>query len=178
MNAAPLRPRLAQSGSARFFADRGFTLAEIAVVTLIISILAALAVPYFKQSIISARSDTLINDLRVFTQAFQAHLQEKGDWPAEQADPGQLPTGMDGYLRQSNWERVSPIGGYYNWDNQQRHNGLKLQAVIAICTVGEIKVTSDRIQLEDIDRKLDDGNLSTGNFRLGFRNEPIYIIEP
>jgi hypothetical protein len=32
--------------------------------------------------------------------------------------------------------------------------------------------------LEMIDRELDDGDLTTGSFRLGFGNCPLYIIEP
>ena len=32
-------------------------------------------------------------------------------------------------------------------------------------------------QLTDIDTKLDDGNLSTGNFFLGYRNYPVFVLE-
>jgi hypothetical protein len=39
-------------------------------------------------------------------------------------------------------------------------------------------VTADRVQLADIDRRCDDGNLATGTFLLGFANEPVYILEP
>jgi hypothetical protein len=38
-------------------------------------------------------------------------------------------------------------------------------------------VSSDFNQLSDIDRKLDDGNLSTGNFFLGYRNYPVFVLE-
>jgi hypothetical protein len=31
---------------------------------------------------------------------------------------------------------------------------------------------------EEMDRALDDGNLNTGNFVLGFGNSPVLILEP
>lgn len=157
---------------------RAFTLVEIGVVVFIVGLVAALAVPQIKKMILAARSEATINDLRVFTQAFEHHLQEKGDWAPEQAIPGAYPVGMEGYLRQSNWEKRTPIGGYYNWERQIRHNGQRLQAAIAISSKDGEQVTTDRLQLEDIDRRLDDGDLTTGKFRLGYRNEPVLIIEP
>lgn len=158
--------------------ERGFTLVEIGIVVIIIGLVAAVAVPQLKKMVQAARSEAIINDLRVFTQAFEHYLQEKGDWPPEQASPGVYPAGMEGYLRQSNWEKQSPIGGFYNWERQIRHNGQRLQAAIAISSKNDILVTTDRMQLEDIDRRLDDGDLTTGKFRLGYRNEPVLIIEP
>ena len=32
-------------------------------------------------------------------------------------------------------------------------------------------------QLTDIDHKIDDGDLDTGTFRLGYRNQPVFVIE-
>lgn len=158
--------------------SKGFTLIEISIVVLIIGLVMSIAVPQIRKSIIIARSDALINDLRVFSQAFQQYMHEKGDWPADDAAPGVAPTGMETYLRQSNWSRRSPIGGHYAWQNPSRHGGQKIQACIGVVSVGEEGVSSDRIQLEDIDRRIDDGNLATGSFRLGFGNEPLLIVEP
>ncbi|MFA5265192.1 MAG: type II secretion system protein [Opitutaceae bacterium] len=156
---------------------RAFTLVEISVVVLIIGLVASIAVPQIKKSVITARSETVINDMRVFSQAFEHYLQEKGDWPPATSSPGEYPSGMEGYLSQSNWSRRTPIGGLYNWQNQVRHSGLKITAAIAISSAEGNEVSSDQLQLEDIDRRIDDGDLSTGSFRLGFGNEPIYIIE-
>ncbi len=84
---------------------------------------------------------------------------------------------MIGYLRASNWTRVTPIGGKYYWNPNSLHQGTRYRAVIVVATVGQDRVTSDRNQLLEIDRKIDDGNLSSGNFRLGASNYPIYILE-
>ena len=156
---------------------RAFTLVEIGLAALIIGLMAVLAIPQFKKSILVTRSETTINDLRVFSQAFQAYLHDKGDWPPE-TEAGGIPSGMEGYLRESNWTHASPIGGCYNWDKNQLHGGKHLRAAIAISSKGENRVTTDMAQLLDIDLRYDDGNLSTGSFRLGAANEPVFVIEP
>jgi len=157
---------------------QAFTLLEIGMVTLLIGLLAVVAVPQGKKLIVAARSKAVINDLRGFTRAFQAYLREKGDWPPGLATAGEVPPGMADYLRQSNWEKITPIGGYYHWEKNMKHNDRTVRAAIVIASKGLVKVTADRIQLEDIDRKCDDGNLATGSFLLGFANAPLYILEP
>ncbi len=157
--------------------QRGFSLVELGIVVLIISILAALAIPTFKRITLEARASTVMNDLRVFSDAYQNYVHEKGDWPPGSGVPGQFPDGMEGYLGQTSWTRVSPIGGSYTWDPNSTQSGERYRAVIVIATDGDNKVTIDRNQLLEIDRKIDDGNLDTGTFRLGYRNYPIYILE-
>lgn len=144
---------------------------------MIIGIMAAIAVPQFKRSIITARGETVANDLRVFTQAFQQYMQDKGDWPQEDSIAGFFPPGMENYLRESNWTRPTPIGGYYVWNSRSLHVGSHIRASISIISSGESVVSSDPIQLENIDRRMDDGNLVAGSLRLGFNHEPLWIIE-
>jgi len=163
---------------ARWRGIKAFTLLEIGVVTLLIGLLTVVAVPQFKKLLVTARSKAVTNDLRAFTQAFQTYLREKGDWPPGQATAGEIPPGMVGYLRQSNWEKITPIGGYYRWEKNQKHNDRTVRAAIVISSKDRTKVTADRVQLEAIDRRCDDGNLATGSFLLGFANEPLYILEP
>jgi type II secretory pathway pseudopilin PulG len=157
---------------------KAFTLLEIGVATLLIGMLAVVAVPQGKKFIVAARSKAVINDLHAFTQAFQSYLREKGDWPPGPVKAGEIPAGMAGYLQQSDWAKITPIGGYYHWVKNQKHNDRTVRAAIVISSQGRAKVTADRFQLEDIDRRCDDGNLATGTFLLGFANEPVYILEP
>lgn len=157
---------------------RGFSLIELAVVVAIISIVCAIAVPMAHTLIISARTDAVANDLRIFSGGFHTYAQEKGTWPPEADGSGVVPTGMEPYLRETNWTQPSPIGGKYTWDRNTLHQGHYYAAAISIRSVDGSPVTEDRNQLLEIDRKIDDGDLNTGRFLLGFHNYPVWVIEP
>ena len=154
-----------------------FTLIELAVVVGIISIVAAFAVPIAQHIVLQARSAAVENDLRVFSAAFQHYASEHGDWPAGDGTPGAFPPGMDGYLGLSNWQRATPIGGNYAWDPNSTQQGSHYRAVIVIASTQDNPVSSDRLQLTDLDQKIDDGDLTSGNFLLGYRNYPMYVLE-
>jgi len=165
-------------GRVRWRGTKAFTLLGIGVATLFIGLLAVAAAPQLKKLIITARSKAVIADLHAFTQAFQLYLREKGDWPPGPAAAGEIPSGMVGYLQQSDWAKSTPIGGYYHWEKNVKHNDRTVRAAIVISSQGRAKVTADRFQLQDIDRRCDDGNLATGSFLLGFANAPVYVLEP
>jgi prepilin-type N-terminal cleavage/methylation domain-containing protein len=155
----------------------GFSLVEISVVVLIISLLAALGVPHWKKAHLNARATAVANDLRVFAGAFQTYAQERGDWPAAAAAPAEIPAGMQNYLAVTSWQRPTPVGGQYAWARDTLQQGERYRAAVLLQSVGENRVTVDRQLLLDLDHKIDDGNLDTGNFRLGFRNQPVFVIE-
>lgn len=173
----PSRPSLPRLSSRRLHSEAGFTLLELSVVVFIISVIAAVAVPAIKKINLEARSTTVVNDLRVFSGALQSYTQEHGDWPAGTGEPGVFPVGMEGYLRKTNWEHPTPVGGLYTWSPNTTQGGDRYRAAIVISTSGSNQVSSDLAQLTDLDRKLDDGSLDTGNLRLGFRNYPVYVLE-
>jgi prepilin-type N-terminal cleavage/methylation domain-containing protein len=157
--------------------EGGFTLLELSIVLLIVSVIAIFAAPAIKETILEARARAVAHDLRVYASAFQTYAQEKGDWPPGDAVPGSFPAGMSGRLGQTNWERVTPVGGRYTWQPDSLHQGERYHAAILLSSTSDTKVTTDRKQLEEIDRAIDDGNLETGNFRLGYRNFPVFVIE-
>jgi type II secretory pathway pseudopilin PulG len=150
---------------------------ELAVVVLVIGIVAAASIPALKKNAQNARSSAVMNDFRVYAGAFQAYAQEHGDWPPGGGAPGAFPAGMDGYLSQTNWSRTTPIGGNYQFATQSPQQGSRYAAVIIIASGPNNPVTPDANQLTDIDTKLDDGNLTTGNFFLGYRNYPVFVLE-
>jgi prepilin-type N-terminal cleavage/methylation domain-containing protein len=156
----------------------GFTLVEIMVVVTIISLLAMLAIPTMQKIRRKARASAIANDFRVFATAFLTYSHENGAWPAESA-AGITPTGMDPYLKGGSWPRISPMGGHYNWDNSQLHQGgFRPHAAIAISATGDAPLLIDADQLKEIDFAIDDGDLTTGNFRLGSGNAPLFVVEP
>jgi len=146
------------------------------MVVLIISLLALMAVPAFQRIKMKTRTSIIANDLRVFAAAFDVYAQEKGTWPPEAA-PGVIPVGMEVYLRNTAWTRTTPIGGKYNWENNQLHFGVRYRAAIAISAAPGAPLPLDAAQLYALDQAIDDGNLLTGNFRIGTGLNPLYVIQ-
>jgi prepilin-type N-terminal cleavage/methylation domain-containing protein len=135
-----------------------FTLVEIMVVIVIIGLLAALAIPAVRRASRASQNTRMINDFRVFVQAFEIYNTQNGGWP-DTAAPGvmpTLPTAITDTLKASNWEATTVVGGRWQWENALSSSG-----TAGICILG---LTCSDEQLQQIDAKLDDGNLATGNF--------------
>jgi prepilin-type N-terminal cleavage/methylation domain-containing protein len=164
-------------------ADRAFSLVELMIAVLIISILFAMAVPTYQRIQRKARATTVANDFRVFGAAFQAYAHERGTWPAESA-PGVVPTGVTNQdLQTETWSKMTPMGGKFDWEYNQVHPGGttaggKWHAAVAITNTSDAPLIIDADLMEAIDQDLDDGDLDTGIFRKGFGDCPILIIEP
>jgi prepilin-type N-terminal cleavage/methylation domain-containing protein len=154
-----------------------FTLVEIMVTITIISLLAAIMVPSVQRVKRRTVATAVANDLRTFAAAFDTYAHETGGWPAEVA-AGVFPPEMASRINSTAWQRPTPIGGQYNWDNNQTHYGTKYRAVIQISDTAAVPLLQDVELWEAVDRVIDDGNLATGNFRLGANDEPIFIVSP
>ena len=66
--------------------NRGFTLIEILIVMVIITILAGISVAVYSNSIVRAKEATLTQDLRDMREAIDAYHADKGKWPASLDD--------------------------------------------------------------------------------------------
>ena len=155
----------------------GFTIADVLMSIIIISISLAVIVPRLTSTKRQAMVTAVGNDLRTFAAAFDTYAHEKGEWPADTA-AGVLPPEMATRINAESWLRVTPIGGQYSWDNNQTHYGTRYKAVIQVCATSAAPLPQDVELWEAIDKAIDDGNLYTGNFRLGADDEPIFIITP
>lgn len=146
------------------------------MVVAIISALAAVAVPSVMRFKRKAVATAVANDLRVFAAAFDTYSHEKGGWPAEVA-AGVFPPEMVDRMEKTPWERVTPLGGQYDWEYKQTHGGV-ITAAIQIADTSSAAVLQDLELWESVDRVIDDGNLNTGNFRIGGEGTPIFVIAP
>ena len=76
---------------------RGFTLVELMLVVVIISILAGLAIPNYRVVVIKARAADVLGRIRVVELGVHSYLGENNAWPDESA-VSVVPTGLDGFL--------------------------------------------------------------------------------
>jgi len=86
----------------------GFTLIELMMVAFVISVLAAIALPQYKNSIIQAREATLKEDLFIFRDTIDQYQADKGRYPASLEALVE-----EGYLRRV---PVDPITGAADWE--------------------------------------------------------------
>lgn len=158
----------------------GLSLVEVLVAVLIISLLAMLAVPTVQRIQRKAKATVILNDLRVFAAAFDTYAHQNGRWPAECA-AGVLPPEMTNDLKADVWLRTTPMGGKYNWDNNQLHFGTRFQAAIAISSTGSAPMVLDVPMLLELEHAIDgpdQTNFLGGTFRIGTGLCPLYIVQP
>jgi prepilin-type N-terminal cleavage/methylation domain-containing protein len=145
----------------------GFTLVEIMVVVVIIGLLAAMALPAFQRVKLSAVSKRYLNDARQVRDGAERYALENGNFPPNGV--GGLHASLQGYIPQAIFAATTtPLGGVWDWDYQQ--DGFTASISVYLFTASDA-------QLLDIDRTIDDGNLTTGLFRK-MGSKAIFIIQP
>jgi prepilin-type N-terminal cleavage/methylation domain-containing protein len=75
----------------------GFTLVELVLVVVIVSILAGLAIPNYQIVVTKARAADLLGRIDVIEHGVTSYLGDNNSWPAE-TGAGVVPTGLVGYL--------------------------------------------------------------------------------
>ncbi len=92
------RARIGAAGMGRWFgSEGGFTLIELLTVMVLISIIAAIAMPRLRRSITKARAAEVIGELNVIKVAAITYQADRNAWPAERG-PGVVPPGLEAYL--------------------------------------------------------------------------------
>ncbi len=146
---------------------KGFTLVEIMIVVVLIGLLSTIALPYINKVRASAQTTRLINDWRIYSDAFEQYALEEGDFPGD-ANRGVIPTGMEEYLDDGKCTEFTAVGGKWDWDE----NAFGFTAGISIVGDG----LPEDVFLK-IDEKIDDGNLTTGLFKKVNADRYAKIIE-
>lgn len=148
--AMTLRPSLSRST----LRSRGFTLVEIMIVVVIIGVLAAIAIPGFQRIQTRSKISAFANDLRIGRDGIETYALENGAWPPDGASG--VPFEVDGYVNRATFNGNTPLGGTWDWD-------VGVFGYTAGLSVRN--PTADQATMRLVDQHVDDGNLSTGNFR-------------
>lgn len=146
----------------------GFTLVEIMIVVMLISMLAVMAIPSYVRARAISTGVRVANDLRVFGQAFAVYAIENGNYPADSHETLPSAPGINDYIEESKFNEVTAIGGRYNWEGPDSYPYAGVSVSGSSISVAE---------LEKIDAVVDDGDLSSGDFRRPSNGRYTYIIE-
>jgi prepilin-type N-terminal cleavage/methylation domain-containing protein len=159
------RPTPARSGP-RFCGVGGFTLVEIMIVVVLVGVLAALALPLHHRLTTRAKMSRFQNELRVASQALEVYTMQNGDWPPDGG--GGWPESLLDYLPSPNrWDQPTPVGGYWSWSRGA--DGVHAALRVSGHTGGEAFAL-------ELDRLIDDGNLTAGLLR-GTPDQLLYILQ-
>lgn len=130
------------------------------IVAAIICLVAALAIPAYKQAIRSAKRSQLAREMRTSAEGFEIYAADHTGSMPDTAAYGAFPAGMESYLpKNTTWSGVAPGGGSWAW---LWFNGSTILGSRGFVAVLGTELTSE--DLLQMDETLDDGNLSKGGF--------------
>lgn len=156
---------------------RGALLLDLSAGLFVLSLVAAAAVPAWQRARLADRASATVTDLTRFAGALRQYAHERRDWPAASEEPGAAPAGVSDFLPAEHWQQPTPLGGRYLWARETLQRGERYQAALVLADTPTSRVSSDRRLLVAVDQAIDDGNLDTGRFRLGFRLQPVFVLE-
>jgi type II secretory pathway pseudopilin PulG len=138
------------------------------IVVSIISLLAVMVVPSFMRAREQAQNAKFMNALRVASGAFEEYATEHGNYPAD-VNRGIVPAGMSTYFSpQFDWTQPTPLGGNWDWDANV------FGFIAGISVIGS---SANDAQFKEIDVRMDDGNLATGQFQSPASGRFTYILQ-
>lgn len=152
--------------------NSGFTLVEVLVVVVILGLIAAIAIPILAHDLgQDAEKIAFMANIKTFAKAADVYFVINEEY-LENSCSGVLPTGFGTLIDQTKWTSDTPIGGV--WDTESDSFGIKF-AVGVHFTCGHGTARSDTY-MTTIDSEMDDGNLSTGQFRKIASDRYYYIL--
>jgi len=160
----------------------GFTLAEVMAVIAILGILSAIAIPNYIKYRRKGQLAEIAANLSAFEKGFIAFALEHGGFPDDchtDNGPFGLPDELDGvsntqivkYIRTDAWVKPTPLGGRYNWEGPDTYWDAFGYVGISI---DEGTAPQETFRL--LDGLIDDGDLSSGKFRLTPNTRYTYMI--
>jgi len=130
------------------------------IVVAIIGLLSAVAIPAFAKARRNARISTMLNDMRIIYDSFGMYAMNNGSYPVGWRF---APEPVTEYLTHAKWNEPTPLGGRWLYFSAF---GTHLLVVDNINLAAGDNPIAPRDQWEEVDERIDDGNLATGYFRL------------
>ena len=157
---------------ARHTRSSGFTLIELLVVVAILGILASVAVVATRESILKAKVSAAAGDLRTFKSGFINYTSDHGQFPPDSHldAPYHLASGSgaEHYIPVDRWMTETVLGGNYNWEGPDYY---------PYAGIAFFNPTAPASTMAMLDDTLDDGDLSSGSFRITPNGRYTYIID-
>jgi len=156
----PSRCRLlVRAAPTQLAAQRGMTLVEMMIVILIIAILAAAAIPQFKNVSEEVKQKQVANNLRSFLDGCVRYKLKTG-LEVPDTSSGTWHPDLEGFIDRDSFERRTPVQGVYDTDDD-----LGVTSAFGIHFLTGAGSPKDDAYMSEIDAMVDDGDLSTGGFR-------------
>ncbi len=137
----------------------GFTLIELIVVVIVLAILAGVAVPRYFDYTQRAKVSMLAAEFKLIRRAVMQYRIDTREWPADTANWGDTPPGLQTYFDGNPFVHSSGLGAQYDW------NGPPFHAATPHLSVRFVPPPANPLTdslMTGVDQILDDGNLSTG----------------
>lgn len=141
-------------------AQRAFIRFEIVVVSVVLTVLGFVFVPYYAAAESDTRVSTCADQMHRITQGFDVFHASNGYWPPDTV-VGKLPPEMRSFFKGENpFLGETPIGGQYDYEL------LEDSGVVCIVIRGAGIIEPPTIEdAMALDAYMDDGDLRSGNFR-------------
>ncbi len=154
----------------RSCAAHAFTLVEILIVVVILGILAAIVVPAFAGATDESRRGAFAESLHSLIESAEIYQARTGQHIPDSSS-GVFPPELLGYIRESDFEGGTPVGGV--WDTEFNDSGVTSAVGVHFDGTGE---TQDDAYMTLVDAIVDDGDLSTGVFRMLAASRYYYVL--
>jgi len=145
-------------------------LIELLVVVAIIGIIASVAVGVLREQVEKAVVSAVSADLKTFETGFVSYATDNGDFPPDTHlnDNYNLPAGAEGYMPVQKWSQETPLGGNYNWEGPDYY---------PYAGISWFNPNAPASTFALLDKKFDDGDLTSGKFRITANGRYTFILD-
>lgn len=144
--------------------ESGFTLIEMMIAVAIIGVVAAVAIPAYKEHMLKAELVETATKLDSYVKRLEVYRLEYGVYPndSHRAEPV-------GLTMPDDWMEATRLGGRFNWEgpDQYPYAGISIEGA-SLRPLDEFMI---------LDKILDDGNLATGKFRKTGNGRHTYVLD-